>query len=217
LILPERGSKSEPPDEVELDILRSFGWSLVEVEETLYQRFLHLSAIRSLITRDTFSKLIRNMESKGFISPIHIHGLKAYQKLLVESDTMKSLQPKDPLDEIRLAIGSKNALPQIAKEKPIKITGALSKKSETIGKAIQTELESWMLRETGRISKGLVHEHMKNMCQALSESEESLFEYVRTQTPGILIEIGQILRTSGSDFLLLSLRLAESSIKKYSF
>lgn len=215
--MSERGSESEPPDEVELDILRSFGWSLVEVEETLYQRFLHLSAIRSLVTRDTFSKLIRNMESKGFISPIHFHGLKAYQKLMVESDAMESLHPKDPLDEIRLVVGSKKALPQIAKETPTKITGDLLKKSGTTGKAIQTVLESWMLRETGRISKGLVHEHMKNMSQALSESEESLFEYVRTQTPGILIEIGQILRTSGSDFLLLSLRLTESSIKKYSF
>jgi len=157
------------------------------------------------------------MESKGFISPIHLLGVKGYQKLMVESDATKSLQPKNPLDEIRLVVGSKKALPQIAREKPTKITGALLQKSETIGKDIQIALESWMLRETGRISKGLVHEHMKNMCHALSESEESLFEYVRTQTPGILIEVGQILRASGPDFLLLCLRLTESSIKKYSF
>jgi len=215
--LPERGIRDEPPSDVELDVIRSFGWSIMEVEETLYQRFLHLSAKRSLMTRDAFSTLLRGMESKGFVSPIHLHGLKGYQKLMVESDAMTSLRPKDPLDEIRLVIGSKKALPQIAKEKPTKITGDLVEKSETIGKAIQTELESWMLRETGRISKGLVHEHMKNMCHALSESEESLFEYIRTQTPGILIEVGQILRSSGPDFLLLCLKLAESSVRKYSF
>ena len=215
--MPERGSNSEPPNDVELDVIRSFGWSIMEAEETLYQRFLHLSANRSLFTRDTFRAVLRNMESKGFISPIHLSGIKGYQKLMVESDATKSLQPRDPLDEIRLVVGSKKALPQIAREKPTKITGDLLQKSETIGKAIQTELESWMLRETGRISKGLVHEHMKNMCHALNESEESLFEYIRNQTPGILIEVGQILRSSGPDFLLLCLRLAESNIKKYSF
>ncbi|MGY5881738.1 MAG: hypothetical protein RTV31_15915 [Candidatus Thorarchaeota archaeon] len=215
--MPERGSSVEPPTDVELDVIRSFGWSLMEAEETLYQRFLHLSAKRSLMTREAFTTLLRNMESKGFVSPIHLHGLKGYQKLLVESAAKRSLQPKDPLDEIRLVIGSKKAIPRIAKEKPTKITGDLLEKSEAIGKAIQTELESWMLRETGRISKGLVHEHMKNMCHALSESEESLFEYIRTQTPGILIEVGQILRSSGPDFLLLCLRLAETSVRKYSF
>lgn len=215
--MSERGSRTEIPTDVELDVIRSFGWSLMESEEILYQRFLHLSVSSSLMSRDDFRALLRDMVSKGFVSPIHLHGLKGYQKLLVESAIKRSLQPKDPLDEIRLVIGSKKAIPRIAKEKPIKITGDLLDKSEEIGKAIQTELESWMLRQTGRISKGLVHEHMKNMCHALNESEESLFEYVRTQTPGILIEIGQILRSSGPDFLLLSLRLTESSIRKYSF
>ncbi|TFH00755.1 MAG: hypothetical protein E4H14_19300 [Candidatus Thorarchaeota archaeon] len=215
--MSDRGSRTEAPNDVELDVIRSFGWSIMEAEETLYQRFLHLSVKRSLMSRDDFTTILRNMESKGFVSPIHLQGLKGYQKLVVESNAMASLRPKDPLDEIRLVIGSKKAIPRIAKETPIKINGDLLEKSETIGKAIQTELESWMLRETGRISKGLVHEHMKNMCHALSESEESLFEYVRTQTPGILIEIGQILRLSGPDFLLLSLRVTESNVRKYSF
>jgi hypothetical protein len=89
--------------------------------------------------------------------------------------------------------------------------------SENVGKAIQATLENWMLRETGRISKGAVHEHMKNMCSALNKSEEDLFEYVRSQTPGILIEVSQILRSRGSEFLLLSLRLAESNMRKYSY
>ena len=157
------------------------------------------------------------MESKGYLSPVHLQGLRGYKKLLAERDG-RSLSPTAPLDEIRLALGSKKARPRFHKKKPPAIvTRDLLQMSETIGKAIQTELESWMLRETGRISKGLVHEHMKNMCHALDENEEALFEYIRTQTPGILIEVGQILKSRGPDFLLLSLRLTESSIRKYSF
>lgn len=215
--LPERGSREVTPNDVELDVIRSFGWSIVEIEETLYQRFLHLSAKRSLVTLDVFKSFLRDMEAKGFISPIHLHGLKGYKILVAEINMGRATQPKVPLDEIRLVMGSKKAKPEIAKIRPAKVDRELLDQSETIGKAIQTELERWMLRETGRISKGLVHEHMKNMCHALKDSEEALFEYVRTQTPGILIEVGQILRSRGPDFLLLCLRLTESSIRKYSF
>ena len=52
---------------------------------------------------------------------------------------------------------------------------------------------------------------------ALRKSEDDLFDYVHEQVPEILVEVGQILQTQGSDLLLLSLRLTESSIKKYSF
>ena len=216
--MPERGIKEEPPSDVELDIIRSFGWSLMEVEETLYQRFLHLSASRSLVSRVKFRKYLMEMESKGYLSPIHLQGLRGYKKLRSEISIRKSLNPRVPLDEIRLVIGSKKAKPRFQKKKPpAKVTRNLFQMSENLGLAIQTELEKWMLQETGRISKGLVHEHMKNMCEALEKSEEDLFEYIHAETPGILIEVGQILRSQGPDFLLLCLRLTESNVRKYSF
>jgi len=216
--LPERGRKEEPPSDVELDIIRSFGWSLMEVEDTLYQRFLHLSANRSLVSRVKFRKYLMEMEAKAYLSPVHIQGLKGYKKLRSEISINKSLDPRVPLDEIRLVIGSKKAKPKFQKKKtPAKVTRDLFQMSEELGSAIQTELEKWMLNETGRISKGLVHEHMKNMCSALEKSEEDLFEYVHAETPGILIEVGQILRSQGPDFLLLTLRLTESNVRKYSF
>ncbi|MBN2228604.1 MAG: hypothetical protein JW779_03350 [Candidatus Thorarchaeota archaeon] len=207
-----------PPNEVELDIIRSFGWSLVEVEETLYERFLHLSSIRSLVPRDEFQTHLREMEAKGFISPIRLHGVKAYKRLLADKTIGKSIYPNVPLDEIRLAVGSMRAKPRIEKSKePTKVTKDLLSMSESVAKAIQATLENWMLRETGRISKGAVYEHMRNMHHALSKSEEDLFEYIRTQTPGILIEVGQILRSRGPEFLLLSLRLAETNVRKYGY
>ncbi|RDE15998.1 MAG: hypothetical protein C4K48_02580 [Candidatus Thorarchaeota archaeon] len=209
---------AEPPNAIELDIIRSFGWSIVELEETLYERFLHLSAARSLVPRDTFQSHLREMEAKGFISPVRLHGMKGYKRLLADKDLGKSVYPNVPLDEIRLALGSVKARPALEKARAsTRVSEDLFSSSESVGVAIQAALENCMLRETGRISKGAVHEHMKNMCQALSKSEEDLFEYIRDQTPGILIEVGQILRSHGPDFLLLSLRLTEANIRKYSY
>jgi hypothetical protein len=216
--LPHRGMNEEPPNAIELDIIRSFGWSIVEVEETLYERFLHISSFRSLTPREVFQSHLREMEAKGYISPVHLHGLKGYKRLLADKEIGKSIYPNVPLDEMRLAVGSIKARSKIEKQRaPPKVTEDLLSMSESVGKGIQAALENWMLRETGRISKGAVHEHMKNMCYALSKSEEALFEYIRTQTPGILIEVGQILRSRGPDFLLLSLRVTEASIRKYSY
>ncbi|MFW9956587.1 MAG: hypothetical protein ACFFCT_00830 [Candidatus Odinarchaeota archaeon] len=216
--MTDRGMLEEPPNAIELDIIRSFGWSIVEVEETLYERFLHISSYRSLTPREVFQSHLREMEAKGFISPIHLHGLKGYKRLLADKEIGKSIYPNVPLDEMRLAVGSIRAKSTIERQKaPPKVTDDILSLSENVGKGLQAALENWMLRETGRISKGTVHEHMKNMSHALNRSEEALFEYVRTQTPGILIEVGQILRSRGSDFLLLSLRLTEANIRKYSY
>ena len=72
-----------------------------------------------------------------------------------------------------------------------------------------------MLKDTGRVSKKAVHAYVANMLEALRESEEALFEYVRTELPDLLAEIGLILRTYGQDFLLLTLRVTESEVRKY--
>jgi len=157
------------------------------------------------------------MEAKGFVSPIRIQGEKGYKKLVAEINIGRPMQPKDPLDEMRLVAGSQKAKSIVEKAKPAKVNRHLFEMCETVGREIQTALENWMLREHDRISKGLVHEHMKNMCHALRESEENLFDYVHDEIPGILVEVGQILQSYGTDFLLLSLRLTESSIRKYSF
>lgn len=215
--MPERGIKAEEPTGIELDVMRSFGWSLIEAEETLFQRFLNLSATSSLVSRDNFRSILRNMEAKGFVAPIKIQGVKGYKKLVAEINMGRTMHPRDPLDEMRLVTGSQKAKSLIEKAQPAKVNRHLLEMCETVGKEIQTVLENWILRENGRISKGLVHEHMKNMCHALHESEEDLFEYIHEQVPGILVEVGQILQSYGSDFLLLSLRLTESNVRKYAF
>jgi len=214
--LPERGSREEPSD-IEVDVMRSFGWAGVEVEETLFQRFQSLSASRSLVSRDEFKALLRRMEAKGYVAPIRLHDQSGYKKLIAEINMGRKAEPQVPLDEMRLVKGSIKARPKIKKELPSKINRELLDECETVGKEIQTILEAWMIRETGRISKGLVHEHMKNMCDALRDSEEDLFEYVHENLNDILPDIGKVLQSYGPHFLLLSLRLTESSIRRYAF
>ena len=215
--MPESGSETDGPNPLELDIMRSFGWAVVETEDALYQRYLHLSAARSLMPKVIFRSQLRNMEAKGYVSTLRLHGKKAYRRLLIGKDIGKELHPQVPLDEMRLALGSLKAKPKFGKKIRSKVTTDVVEDSDIIGQEIQRALESWMLRDSGRISKGAVHAHVANMMAALHESEEELFEYVRIELPGLLVEIGQILRTYGTDFLLLTLRLTEHRVRKYKF
>ncbi|MFQ5833884.1 MAG: hypothetical protein ACE5H4_14350 [Candidatus Thorarchaeota archaeon] len=107
--MSESSRRGEPIGQIELDILRSFGWTVVELESTLYERYLRISAVRSLITLKDFRAHLREMEAMGYISREKLLGKRAYRRLLVEEDLSEPIHPKAPLDEMRLAIGSLRA------------------------------------------------------------------------------------------------------------
>ncbi len=215
--MPESGVETEGPTPFELDIMRSFGWAVVETEKALYQRYLNLSAARSLISSKVFRTHLRDMEAKGYVSSLKLHGTKAYRRLLVGKDIGEEIHPQVPLDEMRLALGSLKAKPKFGKKIRSRVTLEVVEDTDVVGKEIQSALENWMLRDSGRISKGAVHAHMANMMVALQESEEELFEYIRIEIPGLLADLGQVLQIYGSDFLLLTLRVSEHRVRKYKF
>jgi hypothetical protein len=217
ITLPESGGETGGPTPLELDIMRAFGWAVVETEEALYQRYLHLSAARSLMPENTFRSFLRKMEAKGYVSPVKLHGKRAYKRLLVGKDIGMELHPQEPLDEMHLALGSLKAKSTFGKKIRSRVTPEVVEDSDVVGQEIQRVLESWMLRNSGKISKGAVHAHIANMMAALQRSEEELFEYVRIELPGLLAEIGLIMRTYGTDFLLLTLRLTEHRVRKYKY
>ncbi|MFW9795727.1 MAG: hypothetical protein ACFFE2_01705 [Candidatus Thorarchaeota archaeon] len=215
--MSESGGKTDGPTPLELDIMRSFGWTVVEMEDALYQRYIRLSASRSLMPESTFKLFLRKMEAKGYVSSLRLHGKRAYRRLLIGKEVGKELHPQMPLDEMRLALGSLKTKPDFGKKLRSKVTSEVVEDSDIVGEEIQKALERLMAKDSGRISKGAVHAHVSNMMDALDESEEELFEYIRIELPGLLAEIGQILRTYGSDFLLLTLRLTEHRIRKYKY
>jgi len=215
--LPESEGKTEGPTPFELDIMRSFGWAVVETEKALYQRYLNLSAARSLIPTKVFRTHLREMEAKGYVSSLKLHGKNAYRRLLIGKDVGKEIHPQVPLDEMRLALGSLKAKPKFGKKIRSRVTSEVVEDTDVVGQEIQNALENWMLRDSGRISKGAVHAHVANMMAALQESKEELFEYVRIEVPGLLADLGQVLQVYGPDFLLLTLRVTEHSIRKYKF
>jgi len=51
-------------------VVRAFGWSIIEFEAVLFQKFLAMSAPYSLMTEDVFRKHLKNMESKGYLAYI---------------------------------------------------------------------------------------------------------------------------------------------------
>jgi hypothetical protein len=217
ITIPESGGMTDGPTPLELDIMRSFGWALVEMEDALYQRYIRISAARSLMPEVTFKANLRIMEAKGYVSSMSLHGKPAYRRLLVGEEIGKELHPKVPLDEIRLALGSLKTKHRFSKKHRTRVTSEVVEDSEIISQEIESALENWMMSDSGKISRGSIHAHVANMMKVLNKSEEALFEYVRIELPGLLAEIGLILRTYGSDFLLLTLRLTEHRIRKYSF
>ncbi|MBD3158771.1 MAG: hypothetical protein GF309_08300 [Candidatus Lokiarchaeota archaeon] len=95
-------------NQIELNIIRSFGWALVELESTLFERYRVSSPNRSLTTLEEFRKQLREMESKGYVSSLKLHGKRAYRKLIVNGPDSATL-PRNPLDEMHLVIGSLKA------------------------------------------------------------------------------------------------------------
>lgn len=106
--------------QLELDIMRSFGWNVVELETNLYERYLRISAERSLVTIEMFREALGEMEARGYVSRERIHGERAFRRLLVEEDLPQNILPRAPLDEMHLVIGSLRAkLKEKSKKTPV--------------------------------------------------------------------------------------------------
>jgi len=231
---------------MELDILRSFGWAVVELETVLFERYTQLSAKHSVISLDEFRKVLRQMESKGFISSANLHSFRAFKKTVVDNRILDESHPKNPNEEMRLALASlkarrkagiatpteaisprsmeskskaEEATPSIIDETtiPKKITSSLILLSETTGDEILQKLERALLKreKAGSIKPSVVAAHIKNMKQTLSISEESLLRYIEQELPELLPLIDSLLVSQGSDYLLLSLLMIDSKIRKY--
>ena len=100
--------------EIEIGIVSAFGWAVIEFEAVLFQKYLLMSAPRSLITEDMFRKYLMNMEAKGFVSPIEFQGKKAWKRLVIESEIE---EPAMTPEEVKEFIAKAQAASKAKKKK----------------------------------------------------------------------------------------------------
>lgn len=245
--MPTFGARDDHPNPMELDILRSFGWAVIELESVLFERYTHLTAANSLITSDAFRKALHTMESRGLLSSFKLNGLPAYRKLVVDKRIIDEVSPQSPNDEMRLALSgmkarmrdrpvrparvawafkSESGIPswkqgsetlENPSTTPLQVTADLVRQSEKTGEEIIAELKKAMQRRPlhERMSQQAIAMHIRNMRNSLAVSEEAFLTYVKTETPELLDPLRRILVSQGSEYLLLSLRMMDSRVRKY--
>ncbi len=189
-------------EEIERDILRSFGWAIIEFEETLYQKYLLLSAHQSLLSRERFEKYLKDMHAKGYVAPLELLGSKAWKKLVVEDDIEDTLRPR-PI--------------QIAGEEDRESARRPAKEfvvsdSHVIASDILHTMESKLFpgQEIDPRVRERIKQHVSEMRRALSKSRRELMEYLKREAPSLRQTMELILDSRGEDLLLVSLRLIET-------
>jgi hypothetical protein len=196
------------PDSLELNVIRAFGWSLIEYEQPLYQKFLSLSVDGSLMTFEDFKVILREMESKGFLQELTFQGKLAYRKLLIGTDDEKSLKPDQPVDEMKLVIGSRKAK---AMEK---YDVSPSVDPNSLGQIILQELKEWLMKESGLTELDLliVRDCIEEIREALGNSQDEVLRCLDLEYPGIKFIIKEALSSYGSDIVMQSLQLIEMEL-----
>ena len=198
--------------EIEIAVVRTFGWSVIEFEAVLYQKFLVMSASKSLMTEDRFRKHLMSMEAKGFISPVEFQRKRAWKRLVIQSDIdEETLTP----EEIRTLI-EKARVTVKKKQKP---TGdKVVSESKALAENILQYLEMGMpsrIKVKRRIGEPTLINHIEAMHHALADSREDFLKYVRKNLPRVYEKIEKMLNSKGEEVVLRSLRVIESGQRTY--
>jgi hypothetical protein len=198
------------PDEsgkgIEVDIIRSFGWAIIEFEASLFQKYLQLSGANSIVTEPQFKKYLMEMHAKGYISPLDFQGKKAWRKLVIESDLEEELQDEE---EIRKIIERARETRKLLKKKRMSPHDKLVTESRVIAEEILRTLKRKVVKGevTGTEATDVLLRHVRGMRRALADSSTEFLEYVKTNIPSMIRPMEKILQSKGEDVLLLSLRL----------
>ena len=198
------------PDElgkgVEVDIIRSFGWAIIEFEASLYQKYLQLSGANSIITEPQFKRFLMEMHAKGYISPLDFQGKRAWRKLVIESDLEEELQDEE---EIRRIIEKARETRRGLKKKRMSPHEKLVTESRVIAEEILRALKRKVIigEVTGTEASDVLLKHVRGMRRALADSSTEFLQYVKTNIPSMTKAMEKILNSKGEDVLLLSLRL----------
>lgn len=194
--------------DIELSIIRAFGWALIEFEAVLFQKYLHLSGPKSITTEPEFKRYLKEMHSKGYLSPLEFQGKRVWKKLVIESDLEEELQDEA---EIRESIERAREIRKKLRKKRLSPRDKLVTESRIIAEDILRTLKRKILKGevTDAEATDVLLRHVGGMRRALADSKGDFQEYVRNNLPSMTKPLEKILQSKGEDVLLLSLRLIE--------
>ena len=193
---------------IENGIIRSFGYSIIEFEPILFQKFLNLSGPHSVTTEAIFRRHLTRMHAKGYVMPVEFQGKRCWKRLVIEDDLQGEIPtPEEILKVIERAKQKAKVEPRTSK-KPVTV-------SMTMADDILRFLEIALTEEDddGEIAEARVRIHVKRMRRALSSSESELIDYIRLNVPSFRTPMKQILSTNGPELVMLSLRIIESTVQ----
>ena len=196
--------------EIERDIIRSFGSSVIEFEAVLFQKFVILAGPQSVLTEGMFRKHLTRMHSKGYISPLEFQGKRSWKKLVVEDEIEEERQSPDDIEDVlRLSL---SIPPESKRTAPLPKEKLVSESSIIADNLRQTILGR--LPEEGQINQSRqiqLNEHIRGMRRALSVSRRGFLQYVINNVPNLRVPMVEILDSKGEEVLLLSLRILETN------
>ncbi len=201
--------------EIEIAVVRTFGWSVIEFEAVLFQKFLVMSAPRSLMTEDMFRKHLKGMEAKGYLTPVEFQGKRAWKRLIIESDFEEIvLTPEEIKDLIEKAKAESERKAAQKKPQSEKIVSESKALAVIILRYLEISMPS-RVKVKRKIGEPTLIDHIESLHHALVESRESFLNYIRKNLPRVYDEMKKVLNANGDEVILRSLRVIESGQRIY--
>jgi hypothetical protein len=200
--------------EIEIGIVSAFGWSVIEFEAALFQKFLVMSGPMSLITQDMFQKYLLKMEAKGYVSPLEFQGRKAWKRLVIESEIE---EPAMTPEEVKEFIAKAHEASKKIKKKKQVSGGRRVNESRVLADTIVRTLDQVMpkLKKEKKPWESSLIDHIEGMHKSLTESKKEFLKYIKKNLPPAYEPINKLLESKGEEMFLLSLRVIESGQRAY--
>lgn len=197
----------EKEKNIDTSVIYSFGSAIIEFEDVIFQKFLVMSGVNSITTKEQFGRILSRMHSKGYIAPLEFLGRKAWRRLVVED------RLEDRLDPISVQKRSGDiTMPSKPEKLQRERDERLVSESRLIAEDLLKTMRGKLLggRDLDAKARQVLVRHAAEMRKALTDSREELLNYVRSNTPSMSEPMQRILNSKGEDVLLLSLRLIET-------
>jgi len=210
------GMQSEETErEIEIAVVRTFGWSVIEFEAVLFQKFLIMSVVKSLMTEEIFRKHLKSMEAKGYLSPVEFQGKRAWKRLIIESDFDENiLTPEEVKDLLKKAKAERKRRTTQEKPQSEKIVSESKALAVIILRFLEISMPS-RVKVKRKIGEPTLIDHVESLHHALVVSRESFLNYIRKNLPRVYDEMEKVLNTKGDEVILRSLRFIESGQRTY--